>query len=584
MNYGASLLRGLRCVLLLGLFGVVGSAEVNAQYIYRVRYHNSSGVTMPSNYAQAGDGGNAYDNNSSLAAGGTSAYTSVNSVAAGTAVQARCQAIGGGGYGAWTGIGVVSAGGGNDFTVDWNGGNTPAGGTPYYWACWSMCNNCPHYIYTQPTVYWDDGSNTSTPYFSSIEQGALAPGACSSHCFTNSTPFHIKWGDTLARCDDGVGDGRHNVAANTNVVFGGAPGNGQVAGSPTPGPVAGNAANPGGGAAAGGTNTAATQHDVFVGADAIINAIAAANRLEIAELERLRTNSLSQGTNADYTDVLNRIKTNTQRGELFGGFAWQLASNQNLAGIAAHQTALNAATNGWQTASNLAYTVGAGAMDYSGATGYVGSVIANIAGTGMPGGYGLLEVTSGTTAIPSRFVDLGSALAGSSFNPYLGGGWRAWLRLLLLWICFLTLVTQYGTALRQGLRDVGATSQIQVNANAGGLLSEIPGVNFAVRTVLVVGATAVLALLPSIITVLCSSTIGLASIANGGGGLNISGAINVIVSLGASPSAVGAALVAMNQWLPLVEMVVFAVNWGLSMMFINATVGLMIVIFKLVGV
>lgn len=587
MFHGATKLRGVFRVLLACVLGVVGCVSVSgATYTYQMRVHNAGSVSTFAGAAAGGDSGNQYWScPAGIAVGAYSSFANVNVVADGTPVQARCKATAGGSYGGFVSIGVVSSGGANQFTVEWDGSNAPGGATNYYTLCICYTNRTGEWCFWSPDVYYNlSGTWTFDHHILTPDPtaSALAPGAFACICVTNTQPFALVYGCTQTANDNT----RYQTTANTNASYS-PPGSGQGGGSATPGPVtgSGNQANGGGGTGAGGGTNAATQHDIFTGSDAVISAGGENTQRIIDELERIRTNSLSVSS-GDYSNVLNQIKTNTDRGQLFANYQWQLFSNELARASSNDADATNRAIAASSVASNLLSSIGFFNLDYSSYTGAVGSLVYGfLGGGGVPGsGYGVLTVTSGASGVANTVLDFASAFDGTSFNPYLGSGWRTWFRLILVWLVFIGMLTTYSGRLRDSFAMFTASSQLQVNAKAFGALSEVPGANVSARALLCIGAVAVVVFLPSVIVLVASTSLAVASGLSGTGYFTPAGAMAAINALAAAPAGFTAGFWWMNHYIPLIEMFIFAINYGIASLFFDAAVAFLCMFFKLFGV
>ena len=569
MHYGATLSRGVRAFLCYFLSAFLVVVQVGAADAY-VEFHATTSFSGAHLY----EGSTSLSTSPSGASGGPGYYAfSYSGWDGGTLhIEDAC----GGTSGSYT-VGNAQICGGNYFwkhAPSCDGGfvSSFAGCTLYtgeptytnYTACFCYTNHFATYIMWNPRQIFDDGT------YIVLDPLPLAPGAGNCFCRTNAQHFILMYGDPLFATDDPI----HVVNPATNIVGVVVADGGNSPGASPPGPIVGNGADPAqGGNARGGTNPL-QQIDLNRAADGIIlGAGQNADRI-VNAINRMATNSWSTND----SEVLRKIQTNTLNSA-------NLAAQQNAAAILANATAVSNSASAISTASNYSRSVGAFSLDYSGSvTGASPGVASVFKGSGVPSGFGLIVVDTGLSPISDFTMDLGSALNGSALNPYMGTGWRGWLRLFLLWLLFIGMLVTYSRELRQGVADFMSSSQIQVNAEAAGAVSEVPGVNWLIRSGVVFACVAVIALFPSLVAVMVSTAFGVASSMGGMGFSSISSAVGALTSWATAPTGFAAVFSSLNSMFPLVESVVFAINYWGAMLLIDAFVAMLCTFFKLVGV
>jgi len=408
----------------------------------------------------------------------------------------------------------------------------------------------------------------------------LAPNAVKCFTLTNAQYFYVTYGDTLFSSEipqttlppTGTNTGTANVPNQNSGIPGTATQNGVTGG-------------PGGNAATGtnavGGSSSLTQLDLNRAADAIIHSQGQNTARLVAELESLRTNSTG-ATAPDYSGLLGSIKTNTSI-DSAASLRMDLAlSNAIALATMADNEASNRVLTSVANTSNALASIQSSldGLKQSGVTSAVDNIKNDLTGT-PPTDYGVIRVTNGVTAVQE--IDLGSALSGASLNPYLGIGWRGWLRTLLVWLMTLAAILWYADSLRQAMVDISAASQFQINSNASGAFSLVPGANYALRYAMVLLAISFIAFLPSLALALATTlhqqvvaeTYLSGSLANFG-----------VQGTGAhtAPDAIRYAWTSLCSWLPFRESLVIMGNIALARFLLNPAVGGVCLFLKFFGI
>jgi len=456
-----------------------------------------------------------------------------------------------------------------------NGGSLPGMYTNYS-AVFCYTNKFATYLFWNPRQVFMDGSVVML--YDRDGDGLndpLAPkqGVCMT--LTNTHYFYIEYGDPVFASDEpGL---RLEPATNAIAV---AHPDVDNHGTPIQGGIVGNGAGPNqGGNAVGGTNPVQTI-DLNRAADGIILALGQNNRALLDKLGQLASNSASSG---EYSNVLESIRRATSNEN---ALAQEFRDSMDVGALAG----LVAATNARGTGSNGVVSGGlSGASGYSvlGSTGAgdVGAagedLVANLIDP-PDSDWGIITVDTGLSGLGDFEIDFGGSVDGSSLNPYLGSGWRTWLRLIILWLTFAGIFIAFSQELRQGFADFCSSSQLQVNALTAGAGSLAPGVNLTARSVLVAGAVVVIALFPALIAVLISSMMGV--VAGFGGPSTVGAAVSLATTAGSAGSWLGNVFTALNSMFPLVEIGVMSINYWVCHLLIDYLVAFLCFFFRIFGV
>jgi len=545
MNYESRNNGWVRPWLCAWLLGVASAFEVGAA---------SCTVTMhwPSDWATCGMSSTAY-----VCVNGASC-TAVY----GHTVSAPTQVITSMGYnGAHAGGDVVSmtlTDGGDIHVYLTKSGCAPNGPPQYtnYSANFCITNKLGTYSYPNVMMHTAAGS---TPLTEALD--SLAPGAYRCFTVTNDVPFTITYGDTLFTADVP----ETTLYPSTNVT-GTSHSPGTVASGPSGGPVVANpgSTNPSSGTNAVGGSSSLTQLDLNRAADAIIHSQAQNTARIVSGLE----------------DVRDAINANTNGpGDTFDDSA-SLMSNVVNAAASSSVTASNAAPGSAITASNL--LTGAGiwsAMNSFGgnsATGSVMGFLGDMSGS-IEGDYRI--VVPGVGGVTNQIIDLEAALGLAMLDGWLGGsGWRTWLRLVLVWGMVLRALMFYVDQLQTSVAQVAATSQLQVNSQAAGAFSLVPGANFGLRALVVAASVAAIAFLPSLIIALATAAFAL------GTGDSISTSLGYLAAAGGVPAPIADAFRMVNETLPLFESMVIFVNMIVARFLIAPATSFLCLLMKAIGV
>lgn len=334
-----------------------------------------------------------------------------------------------------------------------------------------------------------------------------------------------------------------------------------------------------------GQTNGATGQDIMTAAGAIINAIGQSELTTARGLSNVvgavngassnivgaingSTNGLASiGTN------INSIRTNL------------LALGTNISGLAdrdlrrgtnAQWTAeqvLDKSTNYLQNASNLISGVAAQLSNL----GYTNALV-TAKGNLQTGLGGTVDPAFGMWNLGWTQINVKSWLAGDCApvgQTSMAAFWL-WVRAVLLWGALAMCVSIYIWEIKDGLVKVCTVPQIQVNNEMAGIFSEIPGVNFTARLMLVIAFMAMLVMLPSL---------GVALLSQAASGL---GVVDVGTTLAASnvanvPSNVANVFGSCNTMLPILEWIIFGVNLVIGQWAIDLLVSWLLVFNKALG-
>lgn len=155
-------------------------------------------------------------------------------------------------------------------------------------------------------------------------------------------------------------------------------------------------------------------------------------------------------------------------------------------------------------------------------------------------------------------------------------GFKTWFRAILVWAGLIGLFSMLFYMIRKGIFEACAIPQIQVNSEWSGIYSSLPGVNIGMRTIIVISAVALVATIPSLVVVTITniqSASGIADIAStiaGGGGV--------------IPACVSKSATIMNEAFPLLEYIVFSINYLMATWTMDGMVAFCIVYGRALGV
>lgn len=147
------------------------------------------------------------------------------------------------------------------------------------------------------------------------------------------------------------------------------------------------------------------------------------------------------------------------------------------------------------------------------------------------------------------------ALAFDLDEPLAATGFRSWVRLILLWSMVVASLVWFGAELREGIRNVvSLPSAWSGDALPLGALSAAPGANMSIKWIGTLALVVITAFIPTLLVALMSTGlynvgVGLTTIATW--------SINVITLI---PAEVWKVAWALNQWFPLFESLVMALN------------------------
>lgn len=341
-----------------------------------------------------------------------------------------------------------------------------------------------------------------------------------------------------------------------------------------------------------GSTNGATGQDIMTAAGAIINAIGQ------SELTTARGLSNVVGAvNSASTNIVGAINGSTNGLAGIGTNVNSIRTNllaigTNIAGMGTNisgmadrdlrrgtnaqwtaEQALDKSTNYLQNASNLISSVAAqlSNLEYTNALGTAkGNLQTGLGGTVDPA-FGIWNL--GWTQINVK-----SWLAGDCApvgQTSMAAFWL-WVRAVLLWGALAMCVSVYIWEIKDGLVKVCTVPQIQVNNEMAGLFSEIPGVNFTARLMLVIAFLAMLVMLPSL---------GVALLSQAASGL---GVVDVGTTLAAAnvasvPSNVANVFGSCNTMLPILEWIIFGVNLVIGQWAIDLLVSWLLVFNKALG-
>lgn len=337
------------------------------------------------------------------------------------------------------------------------------------------------------------------------------------------------------------------------------------------------------GGSAGGSTNAFTQGDGRMNTDALILAIGAnAQRIVSA----IQSNSAGD-VELDYTAVLHDIKTNTYQTWLAAAFGtsnlfWQNLQMSNDAwgrtNLGASQ--LSAASNSWGTATGAlgGFNEALASLNYGGSLSNLSQTLPALLVSSPTSGWGVVRV-AGFNAETLATFDIGSAINLNALTVWVGSGTKTWIRLALLWLGFLTLFIWYSDELRRGVVEINQAQQLQTNANSGGVLSLLPGVNVSIRAVMVAIVVAAIALFPAIVTAMVGTGVTLAN--HWGSMSDAVGGVGVTSSM---PSYIKVVLFGINEWCPVLEWIAFGLNALGAKVLMNTAVALLNTFNKVFGV
>lgn len=419
----------------------------------------------------------------------------------------------------------------------------------------SFCitNKLGTYSYPNVTMHTAGGSTPLTEALAS-----LAPGAHRCFTVTNDVPFYVTYGDTLFTADVP----ETTLYPSTNVTTTSHSPSTATSG-PSGGPVVANpgSTNPSSGTNAVGGSSSLTQLDLNRAADAIIHSQAQNTARIVAGLE----------------DVRDAINANTNGpGDTFDDSAAMMSNVVNAA-ASSSVTASNAASSAVTTASNGLSSISSSLYGFGGSsvTGQVTGFLGGLSGS-LPAGYGEITVTG---AVSGPFtIDLGSAVTGEALNPYLGTTWRTWMRLVLLWGTLVAALGWFVNELQRSIAQITAASQLQVNAEAAGAFSLVPGTNIGLRLIVVAAAVAAIVFLPAMILTLATTAFGMAT------GDSLVTGLGYLATAGGAPTGVINAFRATNEWFPLFEVAVVAVNVIVARFLIAPATSFLCLLMKAIGV
>jgi len=235
-------------------------------------------------------------------------------------------------------------------------------------------------------------------------------------------------------------------------------------------------------------------------------------------------------------------------------------------------------SNAISNASSSALTAGLNPGTNDVGTGALASVRSGIMGLDLAPSSPL---GLGVNLLPgvSNFWNLSEVL---SLEPLelLVPGWKAFVRLLVLWGFLCYVVCWYWGLIRERLIEMFTIPQQQTSGAAAGVISQIPGVTLGLKAALAVALVSICVFIPSVAVASLSTSLTVVDYGSVSTALGTSGSGGWVA---ATPTPVRHLLYVVESWFPALELVFISLNALICKLTLDAGVATSVAVMKLVN-
>lgn len=451
--------------------------------------------------------------------------------------------------------------------------------------CWTNLN--PN-RWAGPTFAFRDGAG-NLYYPPGAEGGAIRPGGI--WCWTNGQFTFIPPDGvsiTAAVAFDIRDDNPPNLTSYgvTNWSSTG-PGGGGGSGTVTGGTVMGNTNifhNP----TTAGTTNGASQQDIYRLGD--VFSVSAADQLAtlrgMSNIMRGAFGGVTNGTGGGGTgtnvNVMN-WPTNYRNASVEGSLSnlFGYVSNLVAAGSNVTRGYLMGLTNAFLGAADFVSTnlIGTNFLGYeeiAGGLDQQGSALAGaIAGNTPDPEWGIITLMTATGTTNWDLKTVFSCVFADYYLP----GFRSWLRCLLVWGLLIGMLGLYFYDMRNALWELLVIGQVQIDSQAAGGASLIPGVNVTMRMLVCFAIMLAILFVPSIITAAVSTTLTILAY-----GTPAAAVVSTGTAIANPPQTILNIFSCWSATLPIWEATVFAFNYLVARFFMEGMLMWAMPLIKVIGV